>query len=77
MENFNLVDFIAKLGNAYLNSEDKKTENSTFQKGKTEPQQTTSAPKPRHQSDNEKAIIEMLRNHDKKSREIDEKNKQQ
>ncbi len=76
MSNFNLMDFIAKLGNAYLNSEDKKQQTENFQKGKTEPQQTISASKPRHQSDNEKAIIEMLRRHDAKAKEIEEKNKQ-
>ena len=80
MEKFNLMDFIAKLGKAYLNEENKNSNDSNFNgnftKGETKEVAKPSPIQPRKQSDSEKAIVEMLRRHDKKSREIDERNKQ-
>lgn len=76
MEKFNLMDFIAKLGKAYLSEENKKPQEQTFSKGQTETAPKDNAPKPQKQSDSQKALAEMLRRHDVKAREIAEKNKQ-
>jgi len=84
LEKFNLLDLIARLGEAVLSKSDKKqsdkvksaqektgdlkTEDTSFADEKSKTQKNFHAP-----STSEKAFVEMLRRHDKKSKEIDEK----
>ena len=80
MEKFNLLDLIARLGEAVLAGNDKKTaaasdntdgKTNTFKKADEAPDATPQ--KDRTPSTSERAFVEMLRRHDKKSKEIDEK----
>ena len=84
LEKFNLLDLIARLGEAVLAGNDKKnavTNGNTD--GKTgdfkKVDETANAvpnvspPNEHTPSTSEQAFVEMLRRHDKKSREIDEK----
>ena len=91
MEKFNLLDLIARLGEAVLKGSDKSTVNSDGDGGRKnpfnapdgdgttadinaapdkKPPESQTAKKP---STSEQALVEMLRRHDKKSKEIDDK----
>lgn len=76
MEKFNLIDFIARLGNAFA-GQNTQVKKETFKK--TEEQNTAPNPPaaPAKRSDSELAVVEMLRRHDMKAKEIEEKNKRQ
>ena len=84
MEKINLLDLIARLGEAVLSGSDKKqsdkTQNAQAKTTDFKMADTSSAaeesrpPESGHApSTSEKAFVEMLRRHDKKSKEIDEK----
>ena len=84
MEKFNLLDLIARLGEAVLAGNDKKAtaandsadgKTDTFKKVDEAPAavQNATPQKDRTPSTSEQAFVEMLRRHDKKSKEIDEK----
>ena len=88
MEQFNLLDFIAKLGEAVLKNS---TRSAASDNGETlppappsappvrsdTPQKMRLSPPPRVQSDNEKAIVELIKKHDMRSKAIDERIKSQ
>ena len=79
MEKFNLLDFIARIGEAYFAGNGKaptKPDDNAAGKFKNDgasPVAETAAPKKQGLSTSEQAMVEMLRRHDQKSKEIDER----
>ena len=80
MKKFDLLDLITRLGEAVLSGSGKKTAEQTDQNAdvaggfvKTETQKPMPASDLKQPSTSEQAVVEMLRRHDKKSKEIDEK----